>query len=396
MPTESYDRVAHSGGFRIHHLDTGYVGTNDSTSAYLSRDKRSRAWGTQQRPYRRTLAYDDLRTTLLGYIPLSITKMRRSTTSKPYRPYRLYDGYPWISATGVTNVETHPTVDTTAAKLKCLESAGEVKWNLPLFVAEANQTIDMIASTAKTLAKGYKLFRKGNFKALKKHFGVSASGAKNSWMSWRYGWIPLFGDISSAAQAAASTLYYKGETKCVLVRGPRLEETVISDLPASDASYGFGSGLPSSPKTVTRINRQSTKAWLTLECRSRSLQLLEQFGIANPLALAWELVPMSFVADWFVGIGDYLSSQTALLGLRVLDGGTSSLSERILRSERKYAIPTSLEYETGLNPSYTLCSRNYVRRYWSGLTPPLRVDINLNFKRLVDSVALMDNVFRRK
>lgn len=33
----------------------------------------------------------------------------------------------------------------------------------------------------------------------------------------------------------------------------------------------------------------------------------------NPLTTAWELIPFSFVVDWFVGIGDWLINQTASL-----------------------------------------------------------------------------------
>lgn len=35
---------------------------------------------------------------------------------------------------------------------------------------------------------------------------------------------------------------------------------------------------------------------------------LSRLGLTNPALLAWELVPFSFVADWFVNIGDCLQS----------------------------------------------------------------------------------------
>lgn len=36
-----------------------------------------------------------------------------------------------------------------------------------------------------------------------------------------------------------------------------------------------------------------------------------RFGLLNPLEVIWELVPFSFVADWFLPIGDYLSALDA-------------------------------------------------------------------------------------
>jgi hypothetical protein len=37
-------------------------------------------------------------------------------------------------------------------------------------------------------------------------------------------------------------------------------------------------------------------------------------GIFNPLLIGWELVPFSFVVDWFIPVGSYLEGIDALLG----------------------------------------------------------------------------------
>ena len=50
-------------------------------------------------------------------------------------------------------------------------------------------------------------------------------------------------------------------------------------------------------------------------------------GFSNPLNLGWELVPFSFVVDWFVGIGNYLSSLDATLGL-AFEKGCKTTAER--------------------------------------------------------------------
>jgi hypothetical protein len=51
-------------------------------------------------------------------------------------------------------------------------------------------------------------------------------------------------------------------------------------------------------------------------------------GITNPLLIGWELVPFSFVVDWFLPVGGWLESLDALLGYTTA-GYSSSLLTRI-------------------------------------------------------------------
>jgi hypothetical protein len=58
---------------------------------------------------------------------------------------------------------------------------------------------------------------------------------------------------------------------------------------------------------------------------------LAQLGLTNPLELAWELLPWSFVADWFIPIGDYLSQLDATNGWVFKGGSFSSKSTMVSR-----------------------------------------------------------------
>lgn len=49
-----------------------------------------------------------------------------------------------------------------------------------------------------------------------------------------------------------------------------------------------------------------------------------RLGITNPALIAWELLPWSFVADWFVPVGDYLSLLDATLGWDFQGGSFSA------------------------------------------------------------------------
>lgn len=56
------------------------------------------------------------------------------------------------------------------------------------------------------------------------------------------------------------------------------------------------------------------------------LSTLATAGITNPAEIAWELVPFSFVADWFLPIGQYLSTLDATLGLKFRGGSVSRMT----------------------------------------------------------------------
>jgi hypothetical protein len=56
---------------------------------------------------------------------------------------------------------------------------------------------------------------------------------------------------------------------------------------------------------------------------------LGQTGFTNPINLLWEILPFSFVVDWFTGIGPYLESLSAWDGLVFRDGSETKFTRQI-------------------------------------------------------------------
>jgi hypothetical protein len=88
----------------------------------------------------------------------------------------------------------------------------------------------------------------------------------------------------------------------------------------------------------TRVNDQTYGKAFTSEfttdrrkvrylIKDKDLKLLSQVGISNPLLLAWELVPYSFVIDWLIPVGDYLGRLDSLNGVSDLTIGKSVMWE---------------------------------------------------------------------
>lgn len=100
----------------------------------------------------------------------------------------------------------------------------------------------------------------------------------------------------------------------------------------------------------------------------------------NPFQTAWEVVPLSFVADWFVNIGDVIS---ALTGPQVQAAEASSVS---------WKYDYSLTLTNDLGHTVDVRVKSYDRLL---LTPSSHIGINwdpyINWKRTLDAIALSWN-----
>jgi len=53
---------------------------------------------------------------------------------------------------------------------------------------------------------------------------------------------------------------------------------------------------------------------------------MSQTGFLNPINLVWEILPFSFVVDWFLPIGPYLEAASAFNGLEFVDGSQTQFT----------------------------------------------------------------------
>jgi hypothetical protein len=174
-------------------------------------------------------------------------------------------------------------------------------------LAEWRQSEKMIVARAGQLVQGLRAVRRGDLGKLNKLFGApkgfrpKAKSGANLWLEYHFGWSPLVNDIHSAVK-------------------------VLSAVPPSFKIRGRGrSREPFSIKTgnaSTYIQADGLYVCAT-ECGGEvfvsnpNLALANQMGLINPLTVAWELVPFSFLVDWFLPVGDFLNSFTDLLGYTV-------------------------------------------------------------------------------
>lgn len=199
-----------------------------------------------------------------------------------------------------------------------------------------------------------------------------AKGTKsspNTWLMYRYGIMPFLYDM----QGALEVLDTKGnrDTDPVKVSKSYQVSGKVTSQPITMVSTTF--------KEVTEYhNKRRLTAYV--QYSNDLLGKASQLGLLNPAALAWELVPFSFVVDWFIDVGGYLSALDAMSGVE--------------RSSAFYVdrFRTTTRY---LGPAPALAEIYYYYRGPLSLTPsPPSYSPSLSARRIADSLALLHNLRR--
>jgi len=277
------------------------------------------------------------------------------------------------------------------AQSKCLSKARDMKINIPVALGEGRQTVRMLGETARTLGRSYRNFRRGRFRQAARDLGIDkpVGTLANHWLAYSYGWSPLLSDAVGLVELAAQQLELGG-------RPPRISVKAISKLPSKEASVtvtnqGPVSLSPSGWDTVIDYKADyEGEAGLLLEVEFHATALAAQtgFGVYDIALTAWELTPFSFVFDWFVDIGGWLESASALQGMKVKTGYARSLE--VSKGSSRYVNRTNLWIADGLTPTTRFTLRDYRRILWTGSITSIKSPMfdALNARRLITTASL--------
>lgn len=177
-------------------------------------------------------------------------------------------------------------------------------------IGEARQTAGMIGDAAKTVLSAYRAGRRGNWRSVPQILGMNRRSVlsgrypANKWLEYQYGWKPLLGSIHDNVGLLDRRL--RGESATFTV-----QKSVRDSLNRDIVNGAF-----------REVHKADLKVRVGFTCRVTDsfVDGLDTAGVLNPLSIAWELLPMSFVLDWFVPVGNVLESLTATIGLELYTG----------------------------------------------------------------------------
>jgi hypothetical protein len=245
-----------------------------------------------------------------------------------------YNSYSQTGNMGTANIAYDRQSDAVISELsaiasnKLLNAIKGQSINLAQAYAEREQTVQLVAGTATKVAKSIRSLRRGDFIGAARDLGVLAKKRANSrfnksfarrqseavsqgWLELQYGWKPLLNDVYGACEQLAkrhSRIIYATQT---------VQSSRAKDL------YKLTSSTFDKSKSTTLVNGEDkivVKMGCTYSTSNPVQSTAAQLGITNPLVVAWELLPFSFVADWFLPVGQALGTLDATNGLEFYSG----------------------------------------------------------------------------
>lgn len=190
------------------------------------------------------------------------------------------------------------------------------KAELAVSLAERKQAMNMVTNRCIQLYQFSRSLRKLRFREAANILGiqkiddlnlVKKRGSKNfanNYLEFHFGWSPLVSDIGSAIDTLQNGV------PPIRVRGTGNSKRIYM-LSQPSSYYSWTS-------KKFDIHHMATIG-ATVQVTNPNLHLATQLGLVNPATIAWELVPFSFVVDWFVNVSDFLGQFTDFWGLSLTD-----------------------------------------------------------------------------
>lgn len=223
---------------------------------------------------------------------------------------------------------------------KLLEKIRGHDFNAAVNVGEARESVRMVGDIARSLASAVVNLKRGNFVGALKNVGLAPKGSRvrdlqsrardslaTAWLGLTYGVRPMLGAAADAATALAANVQHGG----------KLNARVTHKFPGT--VFGVGGGFSARGSATTRL-----QIIFSIDAYESALS---ELAIVRPETVAWELLTLSFVADWFIPIGDYLDALTNVRGLEGTYVRTLTKSARVT---------------LGTSPSYVIHSGGCLRR----------------------------------
>jgi len=291
-----------------------------------------------------------------------------------------------VASNWVINTQLYAGWDATMASYslaKAYAKMSEPDFDAGMILVELDETIHGLFHPLDALRKYIRNFNKMRRKGAGPHMTDTLNMLSGSWLEWRYGITPLIIAVESAIK------HFKDQSRTLQGQMLRKRGKVEKPRYVPPMSLGTAPGYCSlSGDMAVEIQKKTVSSLYFNFTQPVTWQERYGLNILNAPALIWERVPLSFVLDWFLGVGLWLQSIN-LSDKRTVIGSTTSQKTTVT-----FRLPDT-KVSFGAN-SYR-CGSSAVLTYEKlerrvNQTPPLLPVVNpafLSLQRRLDAATLI-------
>jgi hypothetical protein len=247
----------------------------------------------------------------------SVTQSLRSSSGLgPYISTVRYNGYPWPARTQAWSPASSISdgVAEREATKKFYRKINQQKKALEglVFMGELRETLRMLRNPAKSLFDSAQRDYLGALQKRKKRDPKNwARGLSGAWLEWAFGVLPLTSDIKNILDGMDRFNADPIRTKVITGVGRQTEKSTANSehVWSPDNNELVFTGLTRySLKQKVKFRGCYMRERSEIKNLSESQKLADTFGVnaREFIPAAWELMPWSFLIDYFSNIGDIL------------------------------------------------------------------------------------------
>lgn len=218
----------------------------------------------------------------------------------------------------------------------------------------------------------------------------------SNYLAYRYGWMPLYLNVYGVMKH----LYDRSRNRppIIIARGradDKWSSTVTGNAgvyPYNNTSTGVYALASTWQWKQTWLHSVSAEFGFHYRLDSAFAASALSLGITDPVSLAYELLPLSFVADWFLDVQGFLQQFSAFRGKTFLGGWKTVRKETFLHFEVTSASSDASGWHAFIGPKpYSTRVSKEIRRTVYSDQPPYEVRLvnGLNTRRLLDAISLI-------